>query len=322
MPFGEEGVPRLPIDTDLEGVGTLKGVLTEIERFSLKDGPGIRTTVFFKGCNMACKWCHNPETLSVKPQLMVYPKNCIGCGACIQACGTGARTLQDGKLCYDRSLCVNCGACARNCFTGALVMSGQEMTVEEVMEEVLQDRAYYRNSGGGVTLSGGELTTQPEFALELLTALKKEGISTALETNLYAPWSVYEKLLPVVDLMMFDIKLFDSAAHKKWTGVPNERILENAKKVAASGKPYLVRTPVIPGANDTEEEIGNIAEFVGKLGGAQYYELLLFNPLGESKYEALQAKNEFAGTRPTESEGASRLEQIARERSGIQVRVG
>lgn len=201
-------------------------------------------------------------------------------------------------------------------------MSGKEMTVEEVMSEVLQDRAYYRNSGGGVTLSGGEVSTQPEFAVELLKALKNENISTAIETNLYAPWKVYESLMPFVDLVMFDIKIFDNSTHKKLTGVSNQRILENAKRIADSGKPYLVRTPVIPGVNDNEEEIGNIAEYVGGLGGAQYYELLLFNPLGESKYDALQVKNDFAGTRPTKTEGAERLEQVAKRKSGLPVRIG
>ena len=201
--------PVLVCETTTEGEESMKGIITEIERFALKDGPGIRTTVFFKGCNMACKWCHNPETLSVRPQLMIYPDKCIGCGACVEACRAGARTLgKNGALQYDRTACKHCGACAANCFSGALVMSGKEMTVEEVMEEILQDRAYYRNSGGGVTLSGGEVSTQPGFALELLQALKKEGISTAIETNLHAPWSVYERMLPFLDLVMFDIKIF------------------------------------------------------------------------------------------------------------------
>lgn len=300
----------------------MKGVITEIERFALKDGPGIRTTVFFKGCNMACKWCHNPETLPLKPQLMTYPEKCIGCGACVKACKFGAREIVGGALRYNRSACTNCGACASHCFTGALVMAGKEMTVDEVMAEVLQDQPYYRNSGGGVTLSGGEVSTQPEFACELLQALKAAGISTAIETNLYAPWAVYQSLLPLVDLIMFDIKIFDPELHKKWTGVNNQRILENAKKVADLGIPFLVRTPVIPGVNDTEEEIGRIAEFVGQLGGAQYYELLLFNPLGESKYNALEMKNEFVGTRPTKEEGAERLRQAALLKSGLPVWVG
>ena len=190
------------------------------------------------------------------------------------------------------------------------------------MEEILQDRAYYENSGGGVTLSGGELTTQPEFAKALLEAIKAEGIPTALETNMHAPWHIYESLLPFVDLIMFDIKIFDGDLHKKWTGVDNKRILNNAQKVAASGKDFLVRTPVIPGVNDTPEEIGDIAEFVGGLGGAQYYELLLFNPLGESKYQALEADNRFKGSRPSPADIAEKLRQTAEKRSGLPVRVG
>lgn len=300
----------------------MKGIITEIERFSLRDGPGIRTTVFLKGCNMACKWCHNPETLQIKPQLMVYPEKCLGCGVCVRACTSGARIIKDGALHYSRALCTDCGACANDCFTGALILSGREMTVEEVMEEILQDRAYYKNSGGGVTLSGGELTTQPEFARALLEAVKAEGISTALETNMHAPWQVYESLLPLVDLVMFDIKIFDCEAHRKWTGVSNERVLENARKLAKTGKDFLVRTPVIPGVNDSQEEIGNIAEFAGSLGGAQYYELLLFNPLGESKYQALQTDNQFEGARQSPAKTVDRLKQIAEERSGLPVRVG
>ena len=195
---------------------------------------------------------------------MIYPDKCIGCGAVWSLQGGSQNPRQKTVPCSTIAPPgKHCGACAANCFSGALVMSGKEMTVEEVMEEILQDRAYYRNSGGGVTLSGGEVSTQPEFALELLQALKKEGISTAIETNLHAPWSVYERMLPFLDLVMFDIKIFDEEAHRRWTGVSNRQILENAKKVAASGKPYLVRTPVIPGVNDTEEEIGSIANYVG-----------------------------------------------------------
>lgn len=299
----------------------LKGIITDIERFSLKDGPGIRTTVFLKGCNMACKWCHNPETLAIKPQLMVYPEKCVSCSACLKACSVGARRLEKNQLVYDRLQCVGCGRCASVCYTGALEMSGKEMSVEEIMEEIMQDKAYYQNSGGGVTLSGGEISLQPEFVLELLTALKKENISTAIETNLYAPWEIYETFLPLVDLVMFDIKTFSNDLHKKWTGVENKRILENAEKIARSQKPYLVRTPVIPGVNDTEEEIGKIASFLKELGGAQYYELLLFNPLGESKYAALQMPNDFCGVTPTKNEKAMLLQKTAYEKSGISVRV-
>lgn len=300
----------------------MKGIITDIERFALKDGPGIRTTVFFKGCNMHCKWCHNPETLRSSPQLMQYEDKCIGCGMCVKQCPTGARFIEDGKLCFDRERCNTCGACASACFSGALVQSGKEMSVEDILSEVRQDIPYYRNSGGGVTLSGGEVSVQPEFALELLRALRKEGISTALETNLLAPWVVYQKLLPELDLLMFDIKLFDGAAHRKWTGVGNETILENARR-AAGEIPYLVRTPVIPGVNDNEQEIASIADFIKGLGGElQYYELLRFNPLGESKYTALRLENDFAGVRPGSESDTEQLARAARAAGLSDVRIG
>lgn len=302
----------------------MKGIITEIERFALKDGPGIRTTVFFKGCNMACKWCHNPETLSVRPQLMIYPDKCIGCGACVEACRAGARTLgKNGALQYDRTACKHCGACAANCFSGALVMSGKEMTVEEVMEEILQDRAYYREFRRRRNTLRRRGFHAARICPGIAAGPEKGGNFHGDRDEPHAPLEASTKgMLPFLDLVMFDIKIFDEEAHRRWTGVSNRQILENAKKVAASGKPYLVRTPVIPGVNDTEEEIGSIANYVGTLGGAQYYELLLFNPLGESKYDALQMDNTFAGTRPTGEEGAARLKWVAAQTPGLSVRVG
>ena len=169
----------------------MDGIVTEIMRFSLKDGPGIRTTVFLKGCNMACRWCHNPETLAPAPQIMRYPSKCIGCGECLRACANGALAPgADGGISFLREKCVACGACANNCFSGAIVVSGVRMSVGEVMAEVMQDEDYYRNSGGGLTIGGGEAACQPEFTAGLLRAAKHAGIHTAIETNMLADWPV------------------------------------------------------------------------------------------------------------------------------------
>ncbi len=188
------------------------------------------------------------------------------------------------------------------------------------MREVLQDIDYYRNSGGGITISGGEVACQPEFVAELLAAAKEAGIATAIETNMLADWPVYEKLIPLLDLVMLDIKHADSAAHEKWTGTGNDVIIENAGKIAAL-LPVIVRTPIIPGVNDTPEAIGKIAEIVKSLDHVQYYELLLYNPLGESKYKALGMENMFEGEKPASEELQKELKAAA-SRAGVSVRVG
>lgn len=295
------------------------GVLTAIQRFSLHDGPGIRSTVFFKGCNMRCAWCHNPETLRVEPEVFYYRSKCVGCGACAQVCPS--HRVEEGKMVYDRALCGDHGACAQVCFSGALEICGKESTVQDVLHEVMQDADYYAQSGGGVTLSGGEVLLQPQFAAQLLSALHQQGIHTAIESNLNVDFSVLEALLPDLDLVMCDLKLWDEDAHRKWTGAGNARILENIARLSSSGKPFIVRTPVIPGVNDKEEEISAIAGFIGRLPGLAYYELLNFNPLGGSKYQALDVENVFADARPLPEE---RMQALAAAGQAVcpSVRVG
>ena len=295
------------------------GVLTAIQRFSLHDGPGIRSTVFFKGCNMRCAWCHNPETLRVEPEVLYYRSKCVGCGACAQVCPS--HRVEGGKMVYDRAACADHGACAQVCFSGALEMCGKEYTVQDVLHEVMQDVDYYAQSGGGVTLSGGEVLLQPQFAAELLSALHKEGVHTAIESNLNVDFSTLEALLPDLDLVMCDLKLWDEDAHRRWTGAGNARIRENIARLPRSGKPFIVRTPVIPGVNDSEAEIAAIAGFVGQLPGLAYYELLNFNPLGGSKYQALDVDNAFAGARPLSEERMQAL-QAAAQAVCPSVRVG
>jgi glycyl-radical enzyme activating protein len=290
----------------------MKGIVTDIQRFSLHDGPGIRTTVFLKGCNMRCAWCHNPETLSQEPQLLLHAEKCIGCGACYAACPNGARSVKDGRAGYDRKRCTACGACADVCFSGALELSGKPMTAEDVMAEVLQDADYYAHSGGGLTLSGGEAMCQADFALEVLRLCREAGVATAVETNLNYPWAALEKALPLLDLVMFDIKHMDDETHRKWTGVSNKTILENARRLLASGVPVIARTPVIPGVTDSEEAIEAIAAFLKGSPNLKSYELLNFNPLGGGKYAGLGMDNAFASARPLPQDRLDKLAEAAR----------
>ena len=266
-------------------------VIFNIQRFSIFDGPGVRTAVFFKGCNMRCDWCHNPETISPKPQRAFYERKCIHCGHC------------------------------DHCPTGARVTIGQEKSVEEVYRELAADLPYYRESDGGVTLSGGEPLMQGEFARELLKRCRENGIGTAVETNLSLPFERMEGLLPYLDQVFFDIKLMDDAQHRQVTGISNATVLENAQRLAHSGIPAVVRTPLIPGITDTVENIGAIASFVRTLPNVRYYELLNFNPLGEEKYRALGLTCVHEGKRPLKKEALLALAQVAQE-SGIRVVYG
>lgn len=298
------------------------GMITDIQRFSLNDGPGIRTTVFLKGCNLHCAWCHNPETIRKKNELMVYPANCIGCGHCVPVCPSGARSIAAGVLQFDRSRCTACGACAAVCFPGALKMAGRSVSVEEVMGEILQDRAYYADSGGGVTLSGGELFCQAEFADALIDACRKEKIPVAVETNLNWQFESVRPILEKLDLIMFDVKIFDSVEHKRWTDVENAELLDNARRLDTLNRPLIARTPLIPGATDSAENIRAIAGFLRNFRNLRCYELLNFNPLGESKYRALEEKNPFVSARPLKPEALNRLREAAESVGNLTIQIG
>lgn len=298
------------------------GMITDIQRFSLNDGPGIRTTVFLKGCNLHCAWCHNPETIRKKNELMVYPANCIGCGHCVPVCTSGARSIAAGVLQFDRSRCTACGACAAVCFPGALKMAGRSVSVAEVMGEILQDRAYYADSGGGVTLSGGELFCQAEFTDALIDACREEKIPVAVETNLNWQFESARPILEKLDLIMFDVKIFDSVEHKRWTGVENAELLDNARRLDTLDRPLIARTPLIPGATDSAENIRAIAGFLRNFRNLRCYELLNFNPLGDSKYRALEEKNPFVSARPLKPEALNRLREAAESVGNLTIQIG
>lgn len=298
----------------------MKGLVTQIQRFSLQDGPGIRTTVFLKGCNMRCDWCHNPETLSFEKELMFYENKCIGCGQCFQVCPTGAQKAENGRHIIDRTLCGRCGRCAEECFAGALVLCGQSMDTEEVMREILQDKAYYETSGGGVTISGGEVLCQKTFAGEILSACRNEGIATAVETNLSLPFDEIKDFLLQLDLVMCDLKLWEEKAHVEHTGISNRQILKNIRRLDETGMPFLVRTPLIPGVTDNPENIASIAAFLAPFSHLQYYELLNFNPLGAAKYQELHRYNPYENAAPLDAERLSALKR-AGEQAGIRIKI-
>jgi pyruvate formate lyase activating enzyme len=264
------------------------GIVFNIQRFSTEDGPGIRTTVFLKGCPLRCAWCHNPEGLSPRPELMWYEARCIGVRDCISACPEGALALTPEGMHIDRERCTACGACAEACPAAALEVIGREWTAEEVFAEVNKDAAFYETSGGGVTLSGGEPMRQPDFVLALARLCREEGIHVALDTCGAAAWERYERMLPLVDLVLYDLKLFAPERHRADTGVDNEHILENARRIAAAGKLMWIRTPVIPGYTADEGNIAALGEFIaGELPTVERWDLLAYTNLGRPKYHRL-----------------------------------
>ncbi|MBI4905341.1 MAG: glycyl-radical enzyme activating protein [Acidobacteria bacterium] len=266
----------------------MTGRIFDIQRFCIDDGPGIRTTVFLKGCPLHCKWCHNPESISPAPHLSFLQEKCIGCDACIDVCPKGALArTSSGKAILGRQYCDACGACAGVCDTKALEMVGRDAAVEEVMAVVLRDREYYQASTGGMTLSGGEPLYQPAFAKALLVAAKAEGLHTVVETSGFAEWAVLESILPLVDLFLYDYKETDAHLHQAFTGQSNELILENLRKLHAAGARILLRCPMIPEFNARKEHLDGIARTAASLPRLAGVELLPYHRLGRAKLQRL-----------------------------------
>jgi len=267
---------------------TLNGLISNVQRFSIEDGPGIRTTVFFKGCPLRCVWCHNPEGIFSQPELVWYDVRCIASRDCLGTCPEDALDLVPQGMIIDRQRCTACGDCVSACPSGALEIIGGKWTPEELFAELQKDAVFYETSGGGVTLSGGEPMVQDDFVLAIASLCREGGIHLALDTCGTVTWERYEQVLPLVDLVLYDLKIFDPGRHQDSTGVENDLILENARRIAAAGIPMWIRTPVIPGYTADRANIAALGDFIAAdLPNVERWDLLAYTNLGQPKYHRL-----------------------------------
>lgn len=299
----------------------ISGKILEIQRMSTEDGPGIRTSIFMKGCGLSCTWCHNPESISFKSELQWMKTNCISCNICIDTCTHNALSSIENEIIIDRNNCIACGECVEECPSAALEMLGQDVEVEELVQEVLKDRTYFEKSNGGVTVSGGEPALQANFVVDFLKRLKQEGIHTAIDTCGFSSKESYKKIMPYADLVLFDIKEINSKKHKEFTGKANEKIFDNLKCIsdyAENNKMELwIRTPLIPEATATNVNIVGIGNFIAKNKiHAAKWELCSFNNLCNDKYERLGKKWDFKKYGLFESEALEHYTKLAKD-SGV-----
>ncbi len=301
-----------------------EATVLEIQRMSTEDGPGIRTTVFFKGCGLKCAWCHNPESISARPQIQWIGSRCIGCKTCLEVCPNKALTLTESGIIIDRALCEGCGKCAEECPSTAMELLGAKWSLDALIREVVKDKAYFDKSDGGVTISGGDPTLQARFAGEFLRELEEKDIQTAFDTCGYCSKEALESMLPHVSIALFDLKLIDREKHARLTGAGNEKILDNlvfiADFIKKRGRPgtLWIRTPVIPGATDGEDNIRGIGKFIAdNVGGiADRWELCSFNNLCKDKYIRLGMNWDYKDCELVSKEEMERLASVARN-SGV-----
>ena len=278
----------------------MTGKVVDIKRFAVHDGDGIRTTVFLKGCSLRCVWCHNPEGLSFSTELGFYSQKCIGCGECLNICQSGAHSVKEGLHIFDRKACMRCGRCAEACLGEAMKLYGRDMTVEELMPILLEDRDFYQNSGGGITVSGGECLLQADFVAALLKECKAQGLSTAVDTCGFVNREAFDKVIPYTDVFLYDIKAINSDIHIKYTGQPNGLILDNLRYIDRMGKKLEIRVPYVSEYNSGEIE--KIAELLCELKNVTRVRVLPYHNYAGSKYSALGIKNTLPGIIPKEDE--------------------
>lgn len=291
--------------------GETSGLVFDLDTFAVHDGPGIRMAVYLKGCPLACKWCHSPESRRAAPELIFMRDRCERCGACAAACAQGVHQVNGAGHVLRREACLACGRCVEACAHAALATKGQRVAASAIIARAARMKPFFVHSGGGVTLTGGEVTGQPDFAAAILRGCRELGIHTAIETCGGCAWSRLARLLPYTDLLLYDLKLMDEAAHRRWIGASNRRILRNAARLAESGCNVRVRVPLIPGITDTEENLRAIFAFMRQVG-LSAVELLPYNPSAGAKYEWLGLPYEIAGE-PQSRERLEALREMARE---------
>lgn len=298
------------------------GIIFDLKRYSINDGPGIRTAVFLKGCPLRCQWCHNPEGQSFLPELMVRTQRCLEeCSECLVTCGPGALSKSGGIAVVDRTRCDSCAACAEVCPTRALEMVGRRISAPALIEELEKDRVFYEESGGGVTFSGGEPLAQPEFLAEALTLCRKRELHTTIDTCGYVQREAFDRVADLADLFLFDLKVIDEARHREFTGQSNRLIQQNLRRLAGKAKKITVRLPLVPGVNDDAGNIRQTADFIRSAGGISEISLLPYHRMGKEKYRGLHKASPGESFAPPSAETLKRI-KTELESQGFKVHLG